>query len=1184
MIPVLYPATETAFTTNGLGGLPDAISCVVTEQRNTQGGYYLEMEYPVDGLHFDLLAPERIIYAAPSMGNTPQPFRISRITRPINGIVHIEAPHISAQMQTIMTYGTYTARSFTGVTYDFAQAARDIGQDFPFWFSSDKTFTEGSISFPEPTPFMNVLLGAEGSILDTYGGEYEWNGREVILHDQRGVDSGLEIRYGVNMSDLEAETDATELVTACVPFWKGQVNEQDVIVVGDMCEADNADAYAYVRCVPLDVTEQFELEQDEQPSVAQVTAKGQAFVNSTSRKLLQTSIRVSYEPTTSGIGERRINLCDTVRVVYPDLAVSSISKVVETRFNTLTERYDELTIGTIRNNIVDTIAGLISGGAISYSGGSSSGGGGSSVGAVLYNMPQNLNEAQKAQARANIGAAAVGGASYYVLAEDIGLTTEWPTVPADATAEEQEAIAEQKAEIAAANSAALNQFIASSAAAKTIRFGAGTYHFGATIRITTQTSLVGNGRETVLKFSGTDLFLDSTVYYAPHFYDLILSGVGYGTCLKIGTRAAGSDRSKDVTSARGIFFDVRVEHFDYGMRFESGWGWSFYSLDALDIRQYLFHGVGVWNTCNIIGGEYEYQAKGGVLWDDGCTCNAVNFIGVIWESLESHVFAVSPRAGNVNATIHGCYFENKYDYENRTASAHLIHSPNEKATFCFEGYTSIGYNQVIYSKGLVRNPPQNALLALGAFHQALDVPTSRFSAVQSPSYVFPHGEVIDLDQDFEADTLLSPASDLFPIDARGLHFQALNASFVTHKEQFAAGTPVRQLRLRIPEGLFDLSTVDIGFEIDMPDGVDLESGMSIYCRVMGSQTFASVSSVSGKNPAEEGWYEKDAADNYVLSEDTAPVSGKTYYTLNSWSSSQELALNRYVPMLGSDVIGVWRKFQVFKRYRSAVTAPSVTINGRKYYEIQMSVNAAEVGISKVFIDDGKRYHVPRSLYDAELKAMQTRLDAVEEMASPFRVLEYLESDGASWIDTGVLPSEDLQLRVQFQLASPESSTLAERQYVFGAFARDASNNVESRFQFYYGGSQLVDSTNIFVGWGSGARGVGYQYLFPKASDATLRVANMDAGTFYLSGTARAKFENPVFTTPVPIFLFACNENGTPNRFSNGMRITKARFFRDGELIADYVPRLRKADDMAGMLDLVSGTFHANRGTGTFLHD
>lgn len=420
MIPVLYPATETAFTTNGLGGLPDAINCIVTEQRNTQGGYYLEMDYPIDGLHYADIAPERIIYAAPFMGATPQPFRISRINRPINGIVHIEAPHISAQLQKITTSGTFTARSFTGITYDFAEAARDLGQTFPFWFSSDKTFSETQISFPEPTPFMDVLLGAEGSILDTYGGEYEWNGREVILRDQRGVDSGLEIRYGVNMSDIEAETDASELVTAVVPFWKGTVNEQDVVVMGDICEADNASAYAYVRCVPLDVTEQFDLEQDEQPDAEDVTAKGTAFINSTGRKQLQMSIRVKYEPTTNGIGERLINLCDTVRVVYPDLGVSSISKVVETRFNVLTEQYDELTIGSIRNNIVDTIAGLISGGAITGGGGSSGGGGGSAVGAVLYNMAQSLNEAQKAQARQNIGAAAPGeggGGNVGVLSE-----------------------------------------------------------------------------------------------------------------------------------------------------------------------------------------------------------------------------------------------------------------------------------------------------------------------------------------------------------------------------------------------------------------------------------------------------------------------------------------------------------------------------------------------------------------------------------------------------------------------------------------------------------------------------------------------------------------------------------------------------------------------------------------------
>ena len=207
---------------------------------------------------------------------------------------------------------------------------------------------------------MDILLGTDGSVLDVVGGEYEWDAYHIILHRQRGVNSGLEIRYGVNMSDLNAETDATELVTAVIPFWKGNVNDTETVVIGSMCTASNASAFAYVRCVPLDVTQEFQqMEQGQQPTAAQVTAKGQAFIDSTSQSELSMSINVKYTPTTLGIGDRRINLCDTVRVVHPDLHLSSTAKVVETRFNVLTGQYESITIGSIRKSIVDTIADII---------------------------------------------------------------------------------------------------------------------------------------------------------------------------------------------------------------------------------------------------------------------------------------------------------------------------------------------------------------------------------------------------------------------------------------------------------------------------------------------------------------------------------------------------------------------------------------------------------------------------------------------------------------------------------------------------------------------------------------------------------------------------------------------------------------------------------------------------------
>jgi len=47
---------------------------------------------------------------------------------------------------------------------------------------------------------------------------------------------------------------------------------------------------------------------------------------------------------------------------------------------------------------------------------------------------------------------------------------------------------------------------------------------------------------------------------------------------------------------------------------------------------------------------------------------------------------------------------------------------------------------------------------------------------------------------------------------------------------------------------------------------------------IGTESFTAVQTTTGKNPENEGWYEKDAANNYFRTTDTTPASGKTYYT------------------------------------------------------------------------------------------------------------------------------------------------------------------------------------------------------------------------------------------------------------------------------------------------------------------
>ena len=93
MKPILFAENSNTFTTNGIGRLSDAISCVITEERN--GQYELEMVYPSSGIHYEDIALRKIIVAKPSANASIQPFRIYNISKPIKGRVTIDAQHIS---------------------------------------------------------------------------------------------------------------------------------------------------------------------------------------------------------------------------------------------------------------------------------------------------------------------------------------------------------------------------------------------------------------------------------------------------------------------------------------------------------------------------------------------------------------------------------------------------------------------------------------------------------------------------------------------------------------------------------------------------------------------------------------------------------------------------------------------------------------------------------------------------------------------------------------------------------------------------------------------------------------------------------------------------------------------------------------------------------------------------------
>ena len=176
MVPILFAATETAFTSNGLGRLAAAPKCEVTEERN--GVYELVMEYPVNGKMYDQIECGKYIYATHDEGKVPQAFQIYNMSTPLDGVVTINAWHISYALNTIIV-APFTAGSCTAA---IAGVKTNSMNTNPFTFWTDKSVT-ADFETTLPMSARAILGGTQGSILDVYGkGEYEFDMYTVKLH------------------------------------------------------------------------------------------------------------------------------------------------------------------------------------------------------------------------------------------------------------------------------------------------------------------------------------------------------------------------------------------------------------------------------------------------------------------------------------------------------------------------------------------------------------------------------------------------------------------------------------------------------------------------------------------------------------------------------------------------------------------------------------------------------------------------------------------------------------------------------------------------------------------------------------------------------------------------------------------------------------------------------------------
>ena len=218
---ILFDEHETQFTSLGLGVLTDAIDCKITEELN--GAFELEMSYDISGSHFSKIKENRILFAKPNPWDEPQPFRIDKISKPINGVVTVYAKHISYDMNYI-PYRPLEANSMAELM-DQIQNGKIIKDennvnkrekvsfiDHNFKFKSSIIGSGRTFKTTGPSNLRAIIMGdEEKSIIGVYDAELKFDRFNVNFSSKRGKNRGTEVRYGYNMTDLKQETSCDKL-------------------------------------------------------------------------------------------------------------------------------------------------------------------------------------------------------------------------------------------------------------------------------------------------------------------------------------------------------------------------------------------------------------------------------------------------------------------------------------------------------------------------------------------------------------------------------------------------------------------------------------------------------------------------------------------------------------------------------------------------------------------------------------------------------------------------------------------------------------------------------------------------------------------------------------------------------------------------------------------------------------
>lgn len=337
-------------STNGLGQI-NALTCFCDEELN--GIYEVELTMSATDRHFNDLSVGSLLKINLDGIRKKQIFEVYYISKVINEIVTVKAQHISYRLNKIPV-SPFTATGAVATTNGLIQ---HIIGSYPFIMTTDITNTSSVFTLDIPRSFRECLGGYEGSVLDVFRGEYEWDNLTVKMLAHRGSDNGVRIAYGKNLTDFNQEENIENVYTSVL----GYAVKDNQCVYGDVYHKIQT---SNPKVKIVDFSSDFETT----PTSAELTAKAQEYATNNSIEISNDNIKVSFVPLYQTEEYKniapleRVNLGDTVHVFFERLNVEASSRVIKTRWNCLLDKYEEIELGSVKANLNTVINSAVQSG------------------------------------------------------------------------------------------------------------------------------------------------------------------------------------------------------------------------------------------------------------------------------------------------------------------------------------------------------------------------------------------------------------------------------------------------------------------------------------------------------------------------------------------------------------------------------------------------------------------------------------------------------------------------------------------------------------------------------------------------------------------------------------------------------------------------------------------------------